>query len=205
MGLVSYAPNIRMFGIRHNGKNGNSWAGWQDWMVMWWHTGAGNSKVGSVSDGLSNTIGVMEKHMVAGDAQMFYRDWGVRAGSGDAPWVSGGGPMGISMWATTDTPQNGLAVFGLVCDDPSQTWDNNYGQWWRQDCRFAAGQPEFFLPPTNKVIPSQMSHYNIYPMASGNAQGLMMDGSVRGFRVGLSTAAWSAAVTPNGGEVANLD
>jgi prepilin-type N-terminal cleavage/methylation domain-containing protein len=203
MGLVSYAPNLRMFGVKHSGKNGQTWCGWQDWTVMWWHTGAGNSKVGTISDGLSNTMGVIEKHMVSGSNAMFYRDWGVQNRATNP--LDANATHGISMWATTDVGTEGLAVFGVLCKNPAVTWDVPRGQWWNKDCFFSGQQFEMFLPPQPRPIPVQQFQHVVYAMSSGISQCLMMDGAVRGIRQSIGVPAWSAAVTPNGGEVASLD
>src|SRR5262249_37491881 len=106
--LTSYAPNVRVFGT----PNKNTWTSWK---VMWWHVGAGVTRTANVTDGLSNTYFVVEKPMVTGSRQMYYKDWNV---------VNSGGaqPNGINMWATTDTPETGLPFFGCTCNDPSQTW-----------------------------------------------------------------------------------
>ena len=193
MGLVSYAPNIRAFG--RVSKQG----GWESWKVMWWHTGAGQSKVANIADGLSNTVFVAEKNMVTGAGTMKYKDWGISGGSG------AGAGAGIQMWATTDTPEIGLPVFGITCDDPSQGWDDEYGQWWRKDCRFATGQPEYFQPPRRRLAPAQQSIYTIYAMSSGGTQVLMGDGSVRNITTSISVPTWSAAITPDGGEINTLN
>ena len=193
MGLVSYAPNIRMFGTPS--KQGD----WTPWKTMWWHTGAGNSRVAAISDGLSNTLAVVEKNMVAGANTIAYKDWGL-SNTGNSSWYGGG----VQMLASTDTPENGLPVFPLMCKDPGVTWDADYGQY-RDNCRFSAGQPEYFLPPTRRLVPAQQSAYSIYPMSAGGIQALMMDGSVRGITTSISVQAWSAAVTPAGGEVAPLN
>jgi prepilin-type N-terminal cleavage/methylation domain-containing protein len=191
MGLVSYAPNIRMFGTQ--GKDGT----WTPWKTMWWHTGAGNNKVGSITDGLSNTLAVVEKNMVAGGNVISYRDWGL-SGTANSSWYGGG----VQMFASTDTPETGLPVFPLMCNDPNVTWDDDYGQY-RDNCRFGT-TTEYFLGPTRRLIPQQQSAYSIYPMSAGGIQALMMDGSVRGITTSVNVAAWSAAVTPNGGEVIGL-
>jgi prepilin-type N-terminal cleavage/methylation domain-containing protein len=187
MGLVSYAPNVRVFGRANQGT-------WTAWKVMWWHVGAGESNVASVTDGLSNTYFVVEKRMVTGNQQMSYHDWDVKNA-----WA-GPQPNGINMWATTDTPETGLPFFGCNCNDPTQTWDDQYGQWWRDDCRFAAGQPEYFQPPVPLVVRSQQNFYNLYPIHAGGIQALMGDGSVRMVTTNIAIPAWSAGVTPNGAE-----
>jgi prepilin-type N-terminal cleavage/methylation domain-containing protein len=192
MGLVSYAPNVRVFGIANQGT-------WTSWKVMWWHVGAGVASTASVTDGLSNTLFVVEKDRVTGDRAMFYRDWDVVNA-----W-NGAQPNGINMWATTDTPETGLPFFGTNCNDPTQTWDDEYGQWWRDDCRFATNQPEYFQPPRRRLIRSQQNFFNLYPMSSGGVLALMGDGSVRNVPTTVSIPAWSAAVTPDGGEAVPLN
>src|SRR5262249_55378479 len=95
--MTSYAPNVRVFGTPNKGR-------WTSWMVMWWHVGAGTARIGDISDGTSNTMFVIEKQMVTGSRQMYYKDWSV---------INSGGaqPNGINMWATTDTPETGLPFF----------------------------------------------------------------------------------------------
>ena len=125
---------------------------------------------------------------------MSYKDWDVVN-----RW--GAQEQGINMWATTDTPEAGLPVFGYTCNDPTQTWDDEYGQWWLSDCRFGNPTgPQFFQPPRRRLVPAQQNFHNIYQMSPGGPLGLMGDGSVRSFPSSISIPAWSAAVTPNGGE-----
>jgi len=191
MGLVSYAANVRAFG---DGSKG-----WQPWRVMWRHAGGGAASTATISDGLSNTLFVVEKNMVTGDQRMYYKDWDVKNA-----W-NGSQPQGINMWATTDTPELGLPYFGTNCNDPTVSWYDEYGQWWdrgngARDCRFRAGEPEFFQPPRRRLVPAQQNFYNIYAMSAGGVLALMGDGSVRSIQTTISIPAWSALVTPDGGE-----
>jgi hypothetical protein len=103
-------------------------------------------------------------------------------------------------------PPEGVAFFGCNCKDPSVTWDVN-GQYWlgTGNCRFGNNQFETFQPPQPRVIPSQMNAYNIYPFNPGGLQALLCDGSVRTISPSISILAWSAGVTPNGGEPYGLD
>src|SRR6202022_4242103 len=123
---------VRVFGAANKGR-------WTPWMTMWWHVGAGATRVTDVSDGLSNTFFVVEKPMVTGARQMKYHDWSVVGDWGGAQ------PNGINMWATTDTPETGLPFFGSLCKDPSPgtTWDSEYGQWWLDNCKFGTNREWF--------------------------------------------------------------
>jgi hypothetical protein len=192
MGLVSYVPNLRVFGTKTAG------AGWQSWTVMWWHSGAGVARTATITDGLSNTMFVAEKNMVTGDRTMAYHDWDVQN-----RWAAQ--EQGINMWATTDTPEAGLPYFGQCCNDPSQGWDDEYGQWWLNDCRFSGQTYEMFQPPRRRLVRSQQNFHNLYNMSAGGTQVAMGDGSVRNISPSISVPSWSAAVTPNGGESLGLD
>ncbi|HSQ55624.1 MAG TPA: DUF1559 domain-containing protein [Gemmata sp.] len=193
MGLISYAANARVFGSRAPG-------GWSPWNIAWDNGGGGMMKMVGFTDGTSNTIAIIERPMVLGGQQMYYHDWSVvNAWSGSVQ------PGGIQMWATTDTQPEGMPMFGFNCDDPTQSWDDEYGQWWRGGCQFVSGGPEYFHPPRRRLIQSQMHGYNIYPYHVSGCQALMCDGSVRNITTAVSVPAWSAAVTPNGGEALSLD
>jgi prepilin-type N-terminal cleavage/methylation domain-containing protein len=196
MGLTSYAPNIRYFGTPSPKYM------WQDWPIAWRNVGGGVQKVTAVSDGTSNTICVIEKQMVAGPGTMTYKDWSLNGG-GSNP---NGAPYGVQTWASTDLPQNAMAVFGIPCKDPSVTWDVPSGQWWLSTgCKFTGQAYETFLPPQARPIASQQSAYVVYPFSAAVSQALMGDGSVRGISTSVSLFAWSAAITPNGGESIGLD
>jgi len=188
--LVSYAPNVRVFGRDNKGT-------WTSWKVMWWHVGAGENSVASIPDGLSNTIFVAEKQAETGNNVMSYKDW-------DVVNHSGAQPQGINMWATTDTPEYGLPFFGCTCNDPAQSWDDEYGQWWLDTCKFGSNV-EYFQPPRRRLVPDQLNFYNLYTIHTQSEQVLMGDGSVRGITPAVSLQAWSAAVTPNGGESITLE
>ena len=60
---------------------------------------------------------------------------------------------------------------------------------------------EYFQPPSRLLVKNDQHWANIYPYSSGSTGALMMDGSVRFIRQGISVPTWSALVTPNGGEV----
>jgi prepilin-type N-terminal cleavage/methylation domain-containing protein/prepilin-type processing-associated H-X9-DG protein len=190
--LISYAANVRVFGQPSPRYE------WLSWPVAWRNVGGGIGKVSTVTDGLSNTLFVVEKPMVTGDATMSYRDWAINGRTG--------GNDGMNTWGTTDIPETGVAFFGTTCNDPRTTADDVYGNSGRNNCRYVANDPrEYFQPPSQVLIRSQQRWDNIYPYHSGGIQALMGDGSVRFVRLGISIEAWSAAVTPNGGEVVSLD
>lgn len=169
------------------------------WDVTWGNAGGGVATIPAISDGTSNTLFVIENPMVRGDATLVYRDWAYHGKTG--PNFSDG----VSSWAYTDTPPEGASFFGCNCRNP-RTSNDPYGQWWRGHCRVVPDDPnEYFQPPVAKPVPAQQHAFSIYPIHSGVTQALMGDGSVRGIRQGISIPAWSAAVTPNGGEVGSLD
>ena len=187
--LTSYVPNARALGQFTPGGT------MSEWDVCWSNAGAGQLKVTAISDGTSNTLAVVEKQMFTGATPVSFQDF---ATIGDPNFNNG-----CSMWAITDTQPDGIAYFGCNCKDPTQTWDNQAGQWWLNNCKLAGG--EYFQPPQPRPIPSQMNVFNIYPFnSSGAIQALLFDGSVRSITTNVSVQSWSAAVTHNGGEVAAL-
>jgi prepilin-type N-terminal cleavage/methylation domain-containing protein len=192
--LISYAVNARVFGQPAPTSDG----GWSVWEVAWNNAGGGMTKVGSISDGLSNTLAVVEKPKVTGLGTLVYHNWGTSGGTGSQQ-------LGVNTWAVTDMPPEGMAFFGCNCNDPTVTWDDTYGQWWLGNCKLVKGDPnEYFQPPQPRPIRSQQSAWNIYPFNAGGVQCLMCDGSVRTLTTTVTVQAWSAAVTPAGGEVAAL-
>jgi len=176
-------------------QNGNS----SVWDVAWHNAGGGQQTLPGIADGSSNTMAVIEKAMVNGDAVLSYKDWSLNGGT--APQTDG-----VSTWAVTDMPPEGMSFFGCNCDDPTQTWDDLDGQWWQNHCRLITGDPrEYFHPPVRRLPPDQQNAYNIYPFNSSGAQVLMCDGSVRTINTTISVRAWSALVTPSGGESVTQD
>jgi prepilin-type N-terminal cleavage/methylation domain-containing protein len=211
--LTSYAPNARVFGRPVNQVDATNGSGYDVWGVAWNNAGAGTTKITDITDGTSNTLAVVEKQSTTGAQQVYFHDW--------ATYVDQAYTMpnptdtnGASTWAVTDTQPDGLAFFGCVCKDPSITWDNQTGEYWWATAPVLGCHPvtnpsnptEYFQPPLPRPIPSQQNVFNIYPFNSGGfIQGLMCDGSVRSITTSVSVQAWSAAVTPTGGEVAALD
>jgi prepilin-type N-terminal cleavage/methylation domain-containing protein/prepilin-type processing-associated H-X9-DG protein len=185
--LTSYAVNVRTFG--HATPNGN----WSIWNVAWDNAGGGRQTLPGISDGTSNTMAVIEKGMVNGDAVLSYKDWSLNGST--QPQQDG-----VMTWAVTDMPPEGCNFFGCNCNDPSQTWDDQDGQWWLNNCRFGSDPKEYFQPPVNRLPPVQQNAYNIYPFNAGGVQVLMCDGSVRTITTTISVPVWSAMVTPSGGE-----
>jgi prepilin-type N-terminal cleavage/methylation domain-containing protein len=194
MGLTSYASNARAFGTRAKG--------FSPWNVAWQNTGGGQKRMTGMSDGTSNTYAVCEKYMYTGDRVMKYIDWSIpNSETGGSQW------QGFNMWASTDAPPQGQAFFGVNCNDPTQSWDDEYGQWWMGSCNFTVNgvNQEYYQPPRRRLVPSQQQVFNIYPMTAGGVQMLMLDGSVRNVSLSVTVPIWSAGVTPDGGEVTPSD
>jgi prepilin-type N-terminal cleavage/methylation domain-containing protein len=190
--LTSYAPNARAFG---RGKSASAW----DWAWDLRYS-AGSQTLSGITDGTSNTIFVIEKPALVGPNTITHLDYGVQPDDGS----------GASTWATTDTQPQAFAHFGYNCYWSS--WAEG-GYWWSTNG--PAGLPgctqtvngvtaEFFQTPRPRRPRSQQGWYNLYPLSASGYQALMGDGSVRNITPSVDLAAWSAAVTPDGGEVAPL-
>jgi prepilin-type N-terminal cleavage/methylation domain-containing protein len=189
-GLISYVANLRAFG------RPDYYGRWTNWRVAWRNIGAG-SRSAQITDGLSNTIAVIEKPMVTGDATIVYRDWSIIGSTGQQD--------GVNTWASTDMPETGLAVFGYNCNNPNSTSDDTYGEWWKDNCRYNS-VVEYFHPPQRRLVRSQQNFFTIYSFnGSGSVQCVMCDGSVRNINTNISIPAWSAAVTAAGDDTAPLD
>jgi prepilin-type N-terminal cleavage/methylation domain-containing protein len=192
--LTSYAPNARVFG------QATPTGAFSYWNIEWDNAGGGMTTIATITDGLSNTLAVVEKQMVTGPNIITVHDWSISGTNG--PGVT----YGVNTWACTDTPPEGVAFFGYNCNDPRVTWDDHYGQWWLGTCRNIGGDgKEYYQPPQLWVIPPQQDVHNIYAFNAGGVMALLCDGSVRMISTAVSVQAWSAAVTPNGGEVVPLN
>src|SRR5262249_17235824 len=73
MGLISYAANARVFGTAAPTSDG----GWSPWEIAWNNGGGGTMKMTGITDGTSNTLGIIERPMVLGAQQMSYKDWSI--------------------------------------------------------------------------------------------------------------------------------
>jgi len=201
-------PNARVFGTLAPN------VGMSAWNVSWNNAGAGAQTLTGITDGTTNTLAVVEKQQVNGIGTMTFKDWG------DTTTGGGSQQTGVSMWAVTDTQPEGIAFFGYNCNTPGNSWGTG-GAYWMHDCKWAtqysgngwmaAPTPglenvEYYQPPLQRPIPAQQSAWNIYPFNSGSiTQALMCDGSVRSISTSVGIPAWSAAVTPSGGETVPLN
>jgi len=189
--LTSYAPNVRVFGQDFNG----SWTGSQ---VAWSNVGGGVQTLNSITDGTANTLGVIEKQMVTGLGTLTWANYTLSGTVGSF--------NGAHVWATTDITDALIPFFGTTCNDPNSAADDVYGVYNRANCRFGNTDPnEYFHPPSRLLIPSQQRHHNIYPFTSGGVQAVMMDGSVKSITTSVNIRAWSASVTPRGGEAESIN
>ena len=191
-GLTSYVPNARVFG---KAKTASVWD--YTWDLRY---AAGTRKMTGISDGTSNTIFVIEKPMITGTAVVSYLNYSTSGTNGTN--------SGASTWATTDTDAQEVAQFGYNCEP---TWGGEDGYYWSTNgpagtpgCQQVTGGPELFHTPRPRRPRSQQSWWNLYPLSASGYQTLMADGSVRNITPSIDIVAWSAAVTPDGGEVTQL-
>jgi len=198
--LTSYAGNAKVFG---GDKMSNGDARMWNWLG---NLPAGNRKLNGVSDGLSNTLFFIEKPMVTGDEIVNYPDATPNAGSG----VGGAtNPQqgGVGGWGGLVVPEI-TQYFGYTCDNPTSNSDDEYGTSGQNRCEWTVSGVivQSYHPPARRRPPQDQQWENIYPFSSGGGvQALMGDGSVRAITPGVTTAAWSAAVTPAQGEAIQMD
>ena len=142
--LTSYAPDARAFGQP-------SPAGFSAWNYVWDGAGSSTLRMTGISDGTSNTLFVIERPMIIGDATVTHLDYGVQNQTGGDPFLDGAGT-----WSTTDVQPDVVAMFGYNCNDPSQTWDDENGQFWlASGCGQFAGMNgvESHQPPRPRPAP----------------------------------------------------
>lgn len=187
-GLTSYVPNARVFGRPNKTGSRNVWA-------VAWDNASARAKMATFIDGTSNTIMVCEKPMITGESVTKAISWGVQGSNGQ--------PDGANIWAATDVQPEHHAFFGTNCNDPTVTWDDEYGQWWLNDCRFTVSgvTQEYFQTPRKNRPKDQQNVFNIYPIHAGGIFNCAWgDGSVRTVANTVDPVAWSAFLTPDGGE-----
>ncbi|MBO0699208.1 MAG: DUF1559 domain-containing protein [Zavarzinella sp.] len=193
-GLTSYVPNARVFGKRPTASV---------WDYTWdLRYAAGNRTLSGITDGTTNTIFVIEKPAITGTVVRTYFDY--------TNGPSNVGDNGVSTWSTTDLDAGLVAQFGYNCYNVNWTeggffWNTN-GPGNLPGCTQTVNgvTAEFFHTPRPRRPRSEQLFYNLYPLSASGYQALMGDGSVRNITPNVDLAAWSAAVTPDGGEVAPL-
>jgi prepilin-type N-terminal cleavage/methylation domain-containing protein len=189
-GLISYVANVRAFGIP------DRYGRWTAWRVAWRNVGAG-SRIAQITDGTSNTLGVIEKPMVTGDGKLSYKDWSLLGSIGQQD--------GANAWAATDMPETLVPFFGTNCNNPNSSSDDVYGQSGRDNCSFSGG-PESFHPPQRRLARDQQNYFTIYSFNGSNSvQAVMCDGSVRQISTNVAIAPWSAAITATNDDGPPLD
>ncbi len=187
--LTSYVPSAKAFGKYVPGTKDQS-----IWNLTWDNC-SGEKNIASFKDGTSNTIAEVEKPMITGDNIVTAIGWGVQGSSGLQD--------GANVWGKTDISAEVVPAFGCNCNDPTQSWDDEEGQWWNANCRFTVNgiTQEFFQPPSKLRPPDQQRFWNVYPNhAGGLVQTLMADGSVQSVNNNIDLFVWSALVTPAGND-----
>jgi prepilin-type N-terminal cleavage/methylation domain-containing protein len=174
--LTSYAPNFKVFGTDVGSASAPTTL--ISTGGMWNGVGAGARNMLGIGDGTSNTIVVAETMMVKGASVSTFNN-----GSTNKPtWFAG-----VAGWGVTNCNAEFTAHFAGV----DQSWSSaNTGPW---------------LPPQNRPTPAAANWWQAQALTASGCQCLMGDGSVRNVRSSIDITAWSAAITPNGGETLSLD
>lgn len=186
--LTSYVPSAQVFGKNSPSGKRSVWS-------IAWDGCSGETNVATFTDGTSNTICIIEKPRITGDRVVTAEAWSVKGSEGKQD--------GANLWGKTDIGPEGQGFFGCNCNDPTVSWDDEEGQWWRGNCRFDVNgvEREYYQPPRPSRPKDQQSFWNIYPVhAGGVSNAVFGDGSVRSLNNTIDVMAWSALVTPSGGE-----
>jgi prepilin-type N-terminal cleavage/methylation domain-containing protein len=174
--LTSYAPNYKVFGTDYGSPSAPGVL--ISTSGMWNGVGAGTRTMTGIMDGTSNTIFVAETMMVKGTTPSTYNN-----GSMNKPaWYSG-----VSAWGVASCNAEFITHFAGVDESWSQ---GNTGPW---------------LPPQPRPTPAAANWWQAQALTAGGCQCLMGDGSVRNVRSTIDKMAWSAGITPAGGEILSLD
>jgi len=179
---TSYAPNWNVFAqfpsTMSQGSTNQTPAFW----AIWANAGAGATKVGGVTDGLSNTLFVSEKYSICGNGSTS------TPSAVQAPNANGGQPSSNS-WAYINDWQ-GTPVFAGIATASPANWSNNLGPW---------------EVPQNKPTTKDAVYWRTQSISNGGCLSLLGDGSVRSVSSNISQQTYSAAITKSGGEVLGSD
>ena len=198
-GLTSYAANMRLFGKKKTGSVYD-----YNWNNQY---GAGARTLVGIADGTSNTLAFIEKPMIIGTTAPTNLNYALVNPNGtNSNWG------GAGTWATTDTSPEVRAYFGFNC---AQSYGGEDGWWYGTNGPQSNGTPgciatvngqtvELHHTPRPRRPRSDQRWWNLYPLSASGYQALLCDGSVRNITSTVDITAWSAAVTPDGGEVATL-
>ena len=176
--LTSYAPNYKVFG-RDQGSASNP-ADLISTDGVWRGVSAGQRTMGGISDGTSNTIFAAETMMVKGSAPTTFNNYSLTKPPGQ-PYA------GVAAWGVASVNADMIAHFAGVDAAWSQA---NTGPW---------------LPPQDRPAPTAANWWQPQALSAGGCLCLMGDGGVRIIRATIDQTTWSAAITPNMGEVFTLD
>ena len=168
-GLVSYAANVRVFGtLGPAAVKSGTWSG-------------GNAAAGWPRIGVDHRRHV--EHPVRHREARWSRATPAIVLPGlERPQRRTDRTDGINTWAVTDMRRRRACVLRVQLQRPGVTWDDETasGGW---PTAGSANEPfEYFQPPVGRLVPTQQSFFNIYPIHAGGVQALMGDGSVRMIR-----------------------
>jgi prepilin-type N-terminal cleavage/methylation domain-containing protein len=175
--LTSYAPNWNVFAQFPNTMSQGGTNQTPAFWAIWANAGAGATKIGSVTDGLSNTLFVSEKYSICGN------------GNTGTPNPINAGGVTASGWGY-ENDSNATPVFGAIATAGPTYWANNLGPW---------------EVPQNKPATKDASYWRTQAISSGGCLNLLGDGSVRSINTNISQQTYSAAITMNGSEVLGSD
>jgi prepilin-type N-terminal cleavage/methylation domain-containing protein len=192
-GLTSYGPNARAFG--RFGQTPASYLGNTAQDNLGYNgLGCGTLRLPGIPDGTSNTIAFAETLMTKGSQQIGDINYSMQAAGGDA------GP-GAASWSHCNADGRYIAHFAAVSNG---TWTPVAGQVVTSAFNDARNRGPWELPQ-QQPTPRAAVWWRATAFSAGGCICGMLDGSVRTVRSNSDINAWSAAITPDGGEVIALD
>ncbi len=182
MSLASYACNYRVFAGVPREPGWDMWRGWC----------GGVAKMPGISDGTSNTIFLVERMMVCGRQMPTHAD----------DYSGAAQDTGLGGWAFMYSWDRGPSLMNITTvRNPNASPNVTFSAWTHNDERRAGG----WEVPQIRPSPQNCQRWRPHGLSTGGCLVAMGDGSVRSVSGSVNLAAWCAAVTPDGGEVANLD
>jgi len=194
----------------YRASNGTNWDWWSREGGAGPMTRGSDSKISSVTDGLSNTIAFAERNRGDGDPSK-YNPGDVYVGVPGSAW-------GLPTYVVSNPADQQKIVNSVIPDcvaaaktGTTPTWDWGGFYWAAGD--YPGAKMNFVLAPNSKTpdcspwggVGAGIGFYSARSRHSGGVNVLLTDGSVKFIKDSVSIPTWYALATRSGGEVLSSD